>query len=149
MAHMLVIDQPCDAEFLTGALLERAGMDVGYSAIGDTTVLNVRVIDGNLMVIELMAPKPRGFEVIRAARRLTPGAPVAVVSAGNLVPGPDAALRLGGEPGNPGELEEQVVWREFMDIVDARPAAMPQASATPNIDAQSIAALMVGAPTAH
>lgn len=122
MARMIVIDEPGDADATVAAMLERAGHDVGPTAIGDTTVLNVRVLDRQMIVIEMVGPMMNGLEVIRAARKLEAGAPLYVVAAGCRVSAPEAALRLVGGQGIEAERAERAVWREFMALM-ARPAA--------------------------
>lgn len=116
LARAKLVDGP-GAGPLMAMLLERAGHDLGHGTLCGTRVVGARVVEGDVLLIDMAVPHVGGYEVVRAAQRLVPQSPVVAVaiavsvfgSAGEMPCHCEASL-LPHEPG----------WGWFIDRVAAR-----------------------------
>jgi len=122
LARATPVHEPESAP-LMGMLLERAGHDLGHAAHAGTKVLDARVVEGNVLVVQMAAPHLGGFELMGVARRLMPDSPTVAVSLGiERYVTPGAAL-LDAE-----RWRAAPVWQKLIDRVGAGmwPAAAPE-----------------------
>jgi hypothetical protein len=106
---------------LMAMLLERAGHDLGPGGMSGSRVVEARVVEGDVLLIDMAVPHVGGYETVRAMQRLLPQAPVVAVAiaisvfgSGNEIP-PDSRRHCEASL-----LPHDEGWGAFIDRVAAR-----------------------------
>ncbi|HEY2956518.1 MAG TPA: sigma-54 dependent transcriptional regulator [Candidatus Eisenbacteria bacterium] len=122
MSRILAVDDDPDAVRCVAGVLERDHEVVACTA-GDAALRELALRRFDLVITDLGMPPPDGFEVLSAAQRLSPPAPVLVLSALDAARPTLRALRLGArdyllKPAGPDEVRAAVL-RVLTDSADA------------------------------
>jgi two-component system, OmpR family, response regulator len=96
-AHLLVVDDEPNIVELLSASLRFAGYDVSTAANGTEALKKARVIDPDLVVLDVMMPGLDGFDVVRRLRADDRHVPVLFLTARDAVEDKVKGLQTGGD----------------------------------------------------
>jgi two-component system, OmpR family, response regulator len=96
-AHLLVVDDEPNIVELLSASLRFAGYDVSTATNGTEALKKARVVDPDLVVLDVMMPGLDGFDVVRRLRADDRHVPVLFLTARDAVEDKVKGLQTGGD----------------------------------------------------
>jgi len=127
MARVMLIEDHEDVQIVLREFLEQAGHTVRLARLGRDAMDDIRALEYDLLITDVVLPLVSGWDLIEHARKLRGDLPIIAISGGAPSLSAEAALRLSTLKGADGVLEKPFRRDQLLHMVAAllQPDARP------------------------